>query len=204
MRSIIVRLLIVAPLCWLMWLLFEHTRASQGVDPDGSNLVLGYLGIVGLGVIIGGIVSMSIIPAIGDVVGDLLYNSPEQAPKNPHAPAIAKINGGDFEGAVEAFRAVLQENPEDTMAASEAARLLCEKLGRPEEAATFLEEQIEEGAFTNDQLAFLSERLVDVYWHHMRDAVRARAILVQLAEQFPDTRHSANAYHRLLEIERAE
>ena len=203
MRSIVVRLLLLIPLGWLMWLMFEHTKATQtGANPDGTGLVIGYLVIMGLGVIMAGILSMLVIPAIGDAVGSLIYNSPEQAPKNPHAPALAKINAGDLEGAVEEYKAVLEQTPDDTLAISEVVHLYCDKLGQPDEAATFLEAQIENGDWTNDQVAFLSTRLVDVYWLHQQDAFRSREILLQIAEQFPDTRHSANAFHRLQEIDR--
>jgi hypothetical protein len=44
---------------------------------------------------------------------------------------------------------------------------------------------------------------VDVYWNQKRDASRARHMLMQIAETMPNTRHAANAMHRLHEIDRA-
>ncbi len=203
MRSILARLATLVPLGYLMWYIFERTRISQsGPNPDGSGLVLGYLGIVGIGVVMAGIVGMMVIPAIGEVVGNFIYNAPEQAPKNPHAPALAKVNAGDFEGAVEAYLAVLQETPDDTLAITEVVHLYCDKLEQPERAALFLEELIQREGWTSDQLAFMSHRLADVYWTYQQDALRARDMLLQIAEHFPDTRHSANAFHRLQEIDR--
>jgi len=45
--------------------------------------------------------------------------------------------------------------------------------------------------------------MVDVCWLHQHDAIRARAILIKIAEDMPETREAANALHRLQEIDRA-
>ena len=56
---------------------------------------------------------------------------------------------------------------------------------------------------TPEQTAFLSQRQVDVCWNYQHDGIRARAILIKIAEDMPETREAANAMHRLQEIERA-
>lgn len=201
---IVARLAIVAVLGWLMTVLLRHAHATQsGVSSDPSKMVFYYLGIVGLGLVIGCVVAWSLLPAIGDQVGSYFYNPATEIEKNPHQKAMAKMAGGDFQGAVDEYARVLEKDPADTHAISEMVRIYCDKLHQPEPAAALLEQVIGQEHWSNDQLAFLGERLVDVYWLHQGDALRARAILLQLAEQMPETKHAANALHRLHEIDRA-
>ena len=43
---------------------------------------------------------------------------------------------------------------------------------------------------------------MDVCWNYLHDGIRARAILIKIAEDMPGTREGANALHRLQEIDR--
>ena len=87
------------------------------------------------------------------------------------------------------------------MALSEIVRLECEHLDNPAAAADILEQALER-EWTPEDAAFLTSRLVDVYWKHQRKAREARALLMQIIEAMPGTKHSANAQHKLQEIER--
>ncbi len=200
---IFLRLVIVAALSYLGLVLFWDARAYQAnEDADQTKLVLYFVGVVFTGVAVGGIVALSLIPLVGEQIGSFFFNPGQQIEKDPHAPAVSKIAAGDYEGAIEEYRNVLEDNPSDTMAISEIARFYCDKLENSAAAAEVLEEalQREWGA---DDSAFLCNRLVDVYWTYMHDGVRAHALLVQIAENLPDTKYAANALHRMREIDRA-
>jgi len=201
---ILARLAIVAVLGCLMAVLLQHAHATQsGAGSDPSKMVFYYLGIVGLGVVIGIMVATSLLPVLGDLVGGYFYNPATEVEKNPHQKALAKMANGEFQEAAVEYNRVLEKNPTDTLAISEIVRIYCDKLHQPEPAAALLEQSLAQEHWTNDQVAFLGERLVDVYWLHEHDATRARAILLQLAELMPETKHAANALHRLHEIDRA-
>jgi tetratricopeptide (TPR) repeat protein len=203
---LLIRLLIVAALAAAAWMVFAQYREMSAIpvdDPrhDPSRVVTLFLMLLGLGIAAGVMFALSVLPLIGDQIGQFFYAPGQEVEKSPHAPALAAVARGDFEAAAAAYRAVLDQNPGDTHAISETTRLLCEKLGRPEEAVAFLEEQLNR-EWGMDDLAFVANRLVDVAWNYQRDLNRSRELLQQLVDALPDTRHSANAGHRLREIQR--
>lgn len=201
---IVGRIIIVLALGWVAFVLFTQAQHQQqlGEEADHTITMMLFAGVILVGCVAGAVVALSLIPAIGDAVGHFFYAPNERVAQDPHAAAVAKVAQGDYEGAVEAYLAVWEKDPADTLAASEAARIYCERLGRPEAAAELLEGAVKE-ELPAEEGAFLASRLVDVYWGYQHDAIRAREVLIQIAESLPDTRHAANAQHRILEIERA-
>jgi len=86
------------------------------------------------------------------------------------------------------------------MALSEAVHLYCDRLHDYTAAASALETALQE-ELPVDESAFICNRLVDVYWIYQHDARSARRLLIQIAESMPNTKHSANALHRLQQID---
>lgn len=196
------RILFILGLLWLEYVLYNNVVAIRDSEnPDNSKLVMLFVAILGLAIVIGAIAAISIIPSIGETIGNFFFNPNQQIEKNPHSSAMAKIAQGDYEGAIEEYKKNLAENPDDMHALSEIIHMYCDKLHDHDAAERFLEEALQQ-EWPPEQGAFIAARLVDVYWNHKRDASRARHVLQQIVETMPDTRHSANAAHRLLEIER--
>jgi hypothetical protein len=180
---IFTRLVIVAALCWLGYVLFVDCRHYQAQeDADQTKIAVYFIGIVTIGIVVGCVVALSLIPAIGDHVGDAFFNPNQEIERDPHSGALAKIAQGDFEGAI--------------------AHFYCDKLRNFPAAGETLEKALER-EWPAEESAFLCNRLVDVYWTYQHNAERARSILIQVAETLPDTRYAANALHRMRDIERA-
>jgi len=118
-----------------------------------------------------------------------------------HADAIAKLAQGDPEGAIEDYEAIFAKDPADTLALSEIARICCRDLGDTARAATVIEQALE-SEWPHEQSSFLANRLADVYLLQ-GDPVRARQLLIQIAENMEGTKFAANAQHRLHELDRA-
>ena len=200
---LIPRLLAVALMLGAMFFLIQHLKDLQAQgEVEMSSLVAYYVGIMGLGAATALVTCISLLPLLGEFAGNFLFSPNIQIERSPHADALAKVAAGDFEAAVEEYKSVVDDNPKDTHAINEVVRLYCEKLGQPEPASDFLLEVLSYDDWTPEERAFLSERMVDVCWDHQRDAVRARAILMKIAEDMPETREAANALHRLQAIER--
>jgi hypothetical protein len=201
MRSL-TRAIFIAVLLWLEFILYTKTQELRSVENmDGTKVVLLFLGIVFVAIIIGTLAATIVVPAVGEAIGSFFYNPDQPAEKGPHAEALAKIAQGDYEGAAHAYKEVLDKNPEDMHALSEIIHLLCDKMGDHDAAEQFLEDALQQ-EWPPEQGAFLASRLVDVYWNHKHDAVRARYLLTQIIETMPDTKYAANAVHRLHEIDR--
>jgi uncharacterized protein HemY len=195
--------IIIVVLLWLEFILFREANALRSAEiVDGTKVVMVFLSIIGITIVIGIIVAVMIVPAIGESIGSFFFNPNEEIEKDPHADAMAKIAQGDYEGAVEEYRIAIDKNQEDTHAISEVVHIYCDKMGDIDAAGKFLE-QILEKEWPAEQGAFLASRLVDVYWNYKHDAEAARHSLQQIAETMPDTKYAANAIHRLHEIERA-
>jgi outer membrane protein assembly factor BamD (BamD/ComL family) len=55
-----------------------------------------------------------------------------------------------------------------------------------------------------DDAAFLLFRVVEVQTNHLHDFAAARSTLEQVIAGYPNTRHSANAHHKITELEQVE
>ncbi len=199
------KLIIVAALGWLFVIIFLQAKHDWALEPDDpardpTKIMMLFLAMIAIGIGMGVVFAGTILPAFGEQVGHFFFTPNQQIEKGPHADALSLLNQGEYEGAVIAYRRAVDKNPLDTHAISEVARLLCERLGRPEDAAEYLASHLE-GDRPMDEVAFIAERLVDCYWNFLQDEERALPVLHQLAEKMPDTKHSANANHRIREIE---
>ena len=196
------RILILAALGLLMCGVITETRRLTRLEADGAAILPFFLATIALALVMGVIVALWLAPMIGNRVGGFFYNPSEEVEKNPHSAAMALVAQGDYEGAIEAYKAVLDKNPADLHAVSEIVHLYCDRLHEPGPAAGFLEQtlQLEQPV---EKAAFLASRLADVCWTHQRDGLRAKAILLKVAEMLPETTHAANAMHRIREIEHA-
>jgi len=197
------RVLAVVIMLAAMFLLIRHVKELTAVeDVEMSQLVVYYVSILGLAAVTALVSCVSLLPLLGEFAGNFMFTPNEKIERSPHHDAMAKLAAGDFQGAIDEYRAVFEDDPEDLHAASEVVRLYCEKLNEPDPAADFLVGALSYAERPPEDAAFLSQRLVDVCWHHQHDGIRARAILIKIAEDMPETREGANALHRLQEIDR--
>lgn len=197
---VFVRLLIISALAWLAYTLLLEARALQHKeDADQTQVILLFGGVTVLAIVIGSITALSLLPALGESLANMFYGPNVEIEKDPHSVAVAKSAQGDFEGAIDAYMDIFEANPSDVMALSEVIHIYCDRLHDYEQAAKVLEEALQE-EYPVENSAFLCNRLVDVYWLYQHDALKARQLLIQIAENMPDTKHAANAQHRLQQI----
>jgi uncharacterized protein HemY len=205
MRSLtrVIYVLMILGLAWLMVVLFHESQALRSEEtPDGTKVMLIFLALIILAVVVGTLVATTIVPQIGETIGNFFFNPDQEIEKAPHTDAMAKLAQGDYEGAIEEFKNCLDDNPDDMHAASEIVHIYCDKLVDIDSAEAFLEDALQK-EWPPEQGAFLASRMVDIYWNYRHDAMRAKHVLAQIAETMPDTKHAANAVHRMHEIDRA-
>ncbi len=195
------RILLFLGLAGLTLYLFNEARVvNRQPDVDSSKVVLLFVAVVLVGGLTGVLFVIMVMPSIGDSIGNFFFQPNEPVARDPHASAQAALARGDHAGAVEEYRKVLEDTPDDLLSYSEIAKISCDHLADPDSAAQMLEQALER-EWSPDDAAFLTARLVDVYWQHQHDGPSARALLLQVIEAMPGTRHAANAEHRLREIE---
>lgn len=171
-------------------------------EPDYSKIIVLFVAILAAAIGIGTMFALSVLPAAADKIGGFLFNPDEEIERPPHTDAMAKMAQGDYQGAINDYQRAYEKDPYDTLALSEIAHVYCDKLKDCGSAATVLETALAR-EWPPEESGFLGARLADIYWTYQGDAVRAREVLIQIAENLPNSKHAANAQHKLREIELA-
>jgi tetratricopeptide (TPR) repeat protein len=170
---------------------------------ENEKEVYKLLSILLLAVVGGIFFVMVILPKLGDAVGTMMYSSGEEVTSDEGMKAAAKMAAGDFPGAIEEYEEMMKLKPEDPFPVSEIAKIHAEKLQDPGRALAFLQDHLQSREWSPENAAFLMFRMVDLHLGR-HDFDSAKEILGQVVGSFPGTRHSANAKHRINEIEQAQ
>lgn len=194
--SVIIRLCVVA------LIILAIVIGWQSIDKDNPGTQLIYMIVVG---VIGGLAGVKyLIPWIGDTLGTFFFSSGEKIVMDDNAKAAARLAQGDYEGAIAEYEKIAKEKPDDFFPVAEIAKIHADKLGDPRKALAFLQQRLESQGWPEDAAAFLMFRMVDLYADRLKDYQAAHDLLEQVISSFPNTRHSANAHHKLHEVEQAQ
>jgi len=167
---------------------------------DGTKLVM----VIALG-LAGGLLAVKyVIPMLGDAMSEAVFSSGEQMEQDEMTKAAAKIAQGDYQGAIAHYEKMLEDKPDDPFPVAEIAKVHAERLRNPQAALKALEEHLQSKDWPVDDAAFIMFRIADVHLTHRHDYDAARDMLEQVISNFPNTRHSANAHHRMSEIEQLQ
>jgi len=169
----------------------ESAKGSK----TGSGILLTFLtaGLVGI------VVVSHVLPMLAHRVTHAVYDSGEEVEKDPMHDGRAKVAQGDWEGAIEAFRMAAEAQPLNRLPWVEIAKIQLDQLEDTPAAVQTLRTAIEGQEWEENDAAFLMFRLAEIYETKVGDHNSAAIIMNQVIEQFPETRHSANARHKLRE-----
>lgn len=190
-RLCVVLLVIILGLLVYRWIM----QASDGMKLVGFILLGG----------IGGMLAVKyLLPWIGDAIGEGMYSSGEQIEQDGLMKAAACISQGDYAAALDHYQKMMHEKPEDPFPAAEMAKVHAERLGDPHTAIQVLTSHLQSREWSVDDGAFLPFRVVEVQTNHLHDFAAARSTLERVIAGYPNTRHSANAHHKITELEQVE
>jgi tetratricopeptide (TPR) repeat protein len=160
-----------------------------------TGILLAFLtaGLVGIVFVI------HVLPAIAHRFTHAVYDSAEMVEKDPMHDARAKVAQGDWDGAIDAFRAAAAADPLNRLPYVEIAKIQLEQLEDAPAAIETLRHAIQDQEWQENDAAYLMFRLAEIYDANLEDRMSAASILQQVIEQFPESRHSANARHKLRE-----
>ncbi len=144
-----------------------------------------------------------ILPSIGDWIGNFFYSAPEKAEPDNYTKAASKLAQGDYAGAIREYQALARDEPSARFPIVEIAKIQLEKLENPNLAVQTLETSLTQRDWPQDDAAFLMSRIAELQLDPLGNPGRAIEYLQGVIARFPETRHSANATHRLHEIEKA-
>lgn len=194
-RTQLIRLCVFAFLALLAWWGWMKVRGDDAMT---------FVYVVAVGAGAGFLMVKYFVPWLGDAVGTALFSSGEMVGEAPSMKAAAKLAQGDYEGAIAEHEKVLAANPAESFSVWEIAKICAEKLNDPPRALRVIQERLSAYEWKEDDAAYLRFRMVDIQMENLHDSAAAKALLEAIIQDYPETRHRANAYHRIREIEEKE
>lgn len=152
------------------------------------------------GVYVGVLFVMYILPAITDKATSAVLDSNELVETDPLHDARAAYARGDYEEAMNVYRSVTDSDPYNRLPWVEISKIQHDNLEDPEASLLTLRTALESHEWPINDAAYFMGRLAEIYQQDLNDQAACVAILKQMIEIFPETRHSANATHRLREL----
>lgn len=177
---------------------------SQKDSVEGQRTIEGILltflsaGVVGI------IVVVYLLPFFAQRVTHAVYDSAEMIERDVMHDARSLLAQGDYEGAIAAFQQAAAADPLNRLPWVEIAKIYKDNLGDAGAAVATIRHALESQAWEVNDAAYFLFRLAELYNEVEGDRASAIAIMHQVIEQFPGTRHSANASHKLHEWETAD
>ncbi len=193
-RPQLIRLLVFLLVLVALVLAYQATRQFER---ESDRALYGMILFIGGGIILGFMVALFIIPAVGDRIAGFFYNAPEKAAPEAGSKARALVAQGQYTEALDAYLEFAKDQPENRLPVAEAMRLAREKLHNPVQAILIAREALANRKWPPDDEAFFLFRLVELHDEDLSQRSDAIAILRDVAARFPGTRHAANATHKL-------
>ena len=173
--------------------------APKGVT-SGGKILVGIVMILVVATYAAILFGVYVLPNVVHRFTHMFYGSAEEMEADPMHDARAFVAQGDYEGAIAAYRAVTLAQPENRFPWVEIAKIQHDNLEDPDASIETLRTALESHEWRVNDTAFFMFRLAELYEEVKDDKPQSVSILEQVVELFPETRHSANATHRLREL----
>ena len=167
---------------------------------DDANAVFQLPALMLAAVYIGILFIMYVLPSITEKATHMVYDSGELVEKDPLHDAREAHARGDYEEAIAVYLSVTNDDPYNRLPWVEISKIQHDNLEDPDAAIQTLSNALESHEWAVNDAAYFMARISDLYLEDKEDQESAVNILQQMVETFPETRHSANATHKLREI----
>jgi len=141
-----------------------------------------------------------ILPSFVDSMSEEMYGSTAVVEDDPMHDARTAFAQGEYPEAIRIYRSVWNDNKDDRFPIVEIAKIQRDNLKSPAVAVETLREALESKEWRENDAAFFMFRIADIYENDMNHHEGCVSILQQVISDLPDTRHSANATHKLREL----
>lgn len=173
----------------------ESERGSIEGERTFNGILLTFLGAGLAGIFF----VVTLLPFFAQRLTHAVYDSAEMIEKDAMHDARSLMAQGDYEGAIAAFQQAAAAEPLNRLPWVEIAKIQKDNLKDPLAAIQTIRYALESQEWEVNDAAYFLFRLAELYDEVEADRSSAIAIMQQVVEQFPNTRHSANANHKLHE-----
>ncbi len=160
---------------------------------EGILLTFLSAGVVGI------VFVVYLLPFFAQRVTHAVYDSGETIERDVMHSARSLLAQGNYEGAIAAFKQAAAADPFNRLPWVEIAKIQKDNMGDPAAAIQTIRYALESQEWEVNDAAYFLFRLAELYDQVEGDRATATAIMQQVVDQFPGTRHSANATHKLHE-----
>jgi len=140
-----------------------------------------------------------LLPFFAQRVTHAVYDSAEMIERDVMHDARVLFAQGDYYGAIEAFKEAARLEPLNRLPWVEIAKIQKDNLEDPHAAIATIRHALESQEWEINDAAYFLFRLAELYDEILGDRDSAAAIMRQVVQEFPRTRHSANAQTKLHE-----
>ena len=144
---------------------------------------------------------LQVLPSLAHRATHAIYDSAEMMEHDVMHDARSLLAQGEYHAAIEAFKQAAAAEPLNRLPWVEIAKIYKDNLGDADSAIQTIRYALESQEWEINDAAYFLFRLAELYDEVQGDRATATAIMQQVIEQFPNTRHSANANHKLHEWE---
>ena len=171
---------------------------------DAGGQVVGLLLAAVYGLILFALFGFSMIRRVAERFGTLYEPGDKHFRIVPeYSTAEARVKVGRYAEAVEEYRQVIAQHPEDVYAHIRIAELAVERLNDVKLAELELMSAYAK-ATTEDATVMAAGRLADLYQNTLQNPTQAIAVMRQLQSRLPETKHVLGAQQRIDALERVK
>ena len=173
----------------------EASLAGKDGERTFTGILLTFLGagLVGIFFVV------TALPFLAQSFSQGVIGSDEKVDKDAMREARSLVAQGDYHGAIAAFQQAALVDPLNRLPWVEIAKIQKDNLEDPQAAIQTTRLALESQEWEINDAAYFLFRLAELYNDVDGNRASAVAIMNQVIEQFPETRHSANANHKLHE-----
>lgn len=179
---------------------YDDVQLTEETDNTVDMMMATVIPLLATVIYAGFLVITYVLPSFVDKMSEEMYGSSAEVEDDPLHDARAAFAQGDYPEAIRIYRQVYMENQADRFPMVEIAKIQRANLNSPTVAVETLREALEAHEWRENDTAFFMFRIADIYENDLDNHEGAIDMLKQVQEVLPDTRHAANATHKLREF----